>query len=97
MLFSRSSLSRHRRLERTKTPATTSLIDLVICRPGGTALTSLLCDDWYLPVGEAEAIGYLIIISSKRELRFGTYSFVSDYGCPHPGMPLCHKQTPSKP
>ena len=26
-------------------------------------------------------------------MRFGTYSFVSDYGCPHPGMPLCHKQS----
>jgi len=23
------------------------------CRPGGTALTSLLCDDRYKPVGEA--------------------------------------------
>jgi len=26
-------------------------------------------------------------------LRFGTYGFVSDYGCPHPGMPLCRKQS----
>jgi hypothetical protein len=26
-------------------------------------------------------------------LRFGTYDFVSDYGCPHPGMPLCRKQS----
>ncbi len=62
------------------------------CRTDGTALTSLLCDDRYRPVGEAGAIGYLQL-SSKSELRFGTYGFVSDYGCPHPGMPLCHKQS----
>jgi hypothetical protein len=62
------------------------------CRPDGTALTSLLCDDRYRPVGEAGAIGYLLL-SSKSELRFGTYSFGRDYGCTHPGMPLCHKQS----
>ena len=37
--------------------------------------------------------GYLVRLSSKRELRFGTYSFGRDYGCTHPGMPLCHKQS----
>jgi hypothetical protein len=36
------------------------------CRPDGTALTSLLCDDWYPPIGEAEAIGYLIIKQQER-------------------------------
>ena len=61
-------------------------------RSDGAVGTSLLYDDWYQPVGEARAIGYLLL-SSKSELRFGTYDFVSDYGCPHPGMPLCRKQS----
>ena len=29
-------------------------------RPGGTLWASLLCDDRYGPIGEAQAVGYLV-------------------------------------
>ncbi len=35
-------------------------------RAGGAVRTSLLCDDRYPPVGEAGAIGYLLIKQQER-------------------------------
>ena len=47
-------------LRTDKDATATSLIGLARPAQAEQGRASLLCDDWYPPVGEAEAIGYLV-------------------------------------